>query len=679
MKKVLLSFALMVHVFLSAGNAYYYYNGNRISLSLNEDSVVVYYQDTISKAPLSYTKQICSLGKSDYVNAPCVTSVEYIINGDSGVTVRMSNRFYVKLFDSTDYEKLREIAKAKHVILVGEVPYMTNWYELVVDKSDFNNSLEMSNYFYETGLFENIDPGFVFNFSPSCVTDNSFSQQWGLAAINACDAWAFTKGRSTKKVAIIDTGIYKYHSEFSTNQFVNSYDCSTHSTPSNVYGDHGTRVCGVIASGHNNYQIAGVAPNVKIMPISYSLTNTDSLSANLASGIGWAVSHGADVINCSWGDQNGQYYSILHSSILESALYNALTSGRSGKGCVVVFASGNANASQVDYPGYVYSDILTVGAVEKNNSIYSRATYSSYGNYLDVVAPGTNIKTTDFLNTYVVDSGTSFAAPHASGLAALILSINSNLTQNEVVNIIESTAQKVGSYNYTVKPGRPNGAWNKYMGYGMINAYDAIMEAQQGLIYGPDILMDSAYYFIQDVPQNATIQWTLNNVTVLPKHCEIVSGQGTCSVYVALRPTNSIPPVPLGNEGDNPNEMILPNVTAAYTVLGVTVTYNNDTYSLSKTIYKPESSLMYSTPPIDYSYRIHDGLLNMHLESADLSMLENRNVTLELWHNMYGCLRMQTITNNSEQIELHGLPQGIYVLIIKDNDVIVNSEKILVK
>ena len=168
-------------------------------------------------------------------------------------------------------------------------------------------------------------------------------------------------------------------------------------------------------------------------------------------------------------------------------------------------------------------------------------------------------------------------------------------------------------------------------------------------------------------------------MTVIPKHCEIVSGQGTCSVYVALRPTNSIPPVPLGNEGDNPNEMILPNVTAAYTVLGVTVTYNNDTYSLSKTIYKPESSLMYSTPPIDYSYRIHDGLLNMHLESADLSMLENRNVTLELWHNMYGCLRMQTITNNSEQIELHGLPQGIYVLIIKDNDVIVNSEKILVK
>ena len=78
-------------------------------------------------------------------------------------------------------------------------------------------------------------------------------------------------------------------------------------------------------------------------------------------------------------------------------------------------------------------------------------------------------------------------------------------------------------------------------------------------------------------------------MTVIPKHCEIVSGQGTCSVYVALRPTNSIPPVPLGNEGDNPNEMILPNVTAAYTVLGVTVTYNNDTYSLSKTIYKPEN------------------------------------------------------------------------------------------
>lgn len=678
MKRVLLFCALMSHVFLSAMNSYYYYNGNRISLSLNEDSVVVYYQDTISKAPLSYTKQVCSLGKSDYANSPDVTSVEYIINGDSGVTVCMSNKFYVKLFANTDYDKLQEVARAKHVRLVREVPYMTNWYELIVDKSDIHNSLEMSNFFYETGLFENIDPGFIFNFTPSCVSDNSFSQQWGLSAINACGAWSFTKGLNSVKVAIIDDGIYRYHNEFNNYNFVNSYDCSTDTYPAPTlpYGEHGTAVCGVIASGHNNYEIAGVAPNVKIMPIAYSTSPADDLSANLASGFAWAFDHNADVINCSWGDHNGQYYADLHSTLLEAAIYYALIYGRNQKGCVVVFAAGNAGASSLDYPAYVFPEILTVGATTQLNM---RSNISSYGTNLDVMAPGVNIKTTIPTQSYDYFLGTSMAAPYVSGIAALILSVSKNYTRQEVVNIIESNAKKVGVYNYATTYGRPNGTWNNQMGYGLVDAYDAVSEALQGQIFGPDMLADSAYYYIQNVPQNATIQWSLNNVTVFPKHCEIVSGQGTCSVYVALRPTNSFPPIPLGNEGSNSDEIVLPDVAATYTVLNVTVTSNGGTYSLSKTIYKPETSLMYSIPPVEYSYQIRNRELNITLESDNMSIHGNRNISVELWHNMYGRVRVQSMINNVEQIDLQGLTQGIYVLIIKDNDIIVSSEKILIK
>ena len=164
-------------------------------------------------------------------------------------------------------------------------------------------------------------------------------------------------------------------------------------------------------------------------------------------------------------------YQQLHSSILEDAITTAITSGRNGKGMIVVFAAGNYNSSTVDYPANFYSDILVVGSI---NSADKRSSSSSYGTCVDVVAPGNQIWSTLQQNQTGYMSGTSMAAPHVAGLAALILSINPELTGKEVVNIIEKTAQKVGGYSYTTTSNRPNGTWNNEMGYGLCNAFEAL-------------------------------------------------------------------------------------------------------------------------------------------------------------------------------------------------------------
>lgn len=495
---IILCFAFTVN----AKESYYYYNGMKIPLVVSDDSVRAY-----TKNGDILTKRF----ENNLSKDTSFTSLEYFINGQENHSVQMSNRFYVQLFDSiADVQNLVYVAQNMHVDIIGQIPYMPDWYILEVRNSVINNSLEMSNYFYETGLFKNVDPGFVFHFTPSCVTDNNFASQWGLSSINACDAWNITKGKSNVKIAIIDSGTNRIHTEFPYNKFVDEYDCDTRSQSGyQAYTAHGTWVCGVTTSDHNHANIAGVSPNCKVIPISYSINNQSMVAENLAAGFGWAVNHGADVINCSWGDR--LIYTWLHSSVLESAIQNALINGRNGKGCVVVFAAGNENSQQLDYPAYVFADILTVGAMKSTNTRWES---SSWGVDLDIVAPGHNILTTDVFQDqpYTTVSGTSVAAPHVSGIAGLILSINPYLTQKEVSDIIESTAQKVGGYAYTDTIGRPNGTWHREMGYGLVDAKAAVKKARSLYIQGPDYVCDTAkYYLIHPSSAGLTVQWNVIN------------------------------------------------------------------------------------------------------------------------------------------------------------------------
>lgn len=485
---------------------YYWYNGSKIGISsinnrfyISSNDSMLLVNTSLSNSVVSTVSDIASsvnmVNEKTYwkiidissLTSSTINSIKDLQNktkekdiyiapvfGNSEQYVPTSEFFYVQLKDINDYSKLENVAKKNNSIILGPVAYMPNWYTIKSPHS--SNGLTMSNIFYETGYFKAVDPGFMFNFNNnSCVSDPEADNQWGLNAVNACEAWNLTKGKGAV-VAVLDQGIDSKHREFENNYSSLSYDLVTKTTPTTVYGDHGTHVSGIIGANHNGRQIAGLAPEATLVSLSHPLTIGTNATAQMASGFGYAVAHGVDVINNSWGDQGGFLYQQMHSSILEDGIQNALVNGRNGKGMVVVFASGNHTGKAIDYPGRIFPKALIVGSSSSNSKRSSD--FSSYGKELDVVAPGKDILSTLPNNRTGTKSGTSMAAPHASAIAALILSINPNLSNTEVTDIIEKTASKGGGYSYTTTQDRPNGTWNEEMGYGICNAYAAVLAAR---------------------------------------------------------------------------------------------------------------------------------------------------------------------------------------------------------
>jgi hypothetical protein len=210
--------------------------------------------------------------------------------------------------------------------------------------------------------------------------------------------------------------------------------------------------------------------------------------------------NGAAVISNSWGGAN---YNLPDSEPFEKAIDSALIYGRGGLGTVIVFASHNKDCTQIYYPASYSDSILVVGGNTPYGERINPSCYyygatcnwgSNYGQKLDIVAPGCWMFSTDIHGAagyrdgsepYSVGPdyfenwhGTSASCPIVAAVAALVLSRNTHLTQKQVVDVIESTAQKVRSedkYNYQITAGRPNGTWHEEMGYGMVDAYAAVM------------------------------------------------------------------------------------------------------------------------------------------------------------------------------------------------------------
>jgi len=418
--------------------------------------------------------------------------------------VGMSHLLYVKLKEPDDKVKLQELANELNVKIIGNNKQLPLWYTLACDSESAGNALQVANKLYETGHFAAAEPDFladfqikVANLADTCSNDAHFGMQWGLRNtgqhggtegidIGVCDAWNVATGKGIT-VAVVDHGIQLDHPDLSANISPLSFDTVTGTSPSRVRGNHGTACAGIIGAIHNNtLGVAGVAPEATLMSVSDNLTLGPGAQQNLASGIAWAAQNGADVISNSWG------HDLLESPLIDDAIDEALTTGRNGKGCVVLFAAGNSNGAVI-YPARSNPAVVAVAAMspcgqrKSPNSCDPEPFWGScFGSAIDIAAPGVLIPTTDRTGLAGYDSGdytlkfngTSSATPHVAGVAALILEVNPALNQEEVVTIIEKCARKVGSYSYDITPDRPNGGWHQEVGYGLLDAKACVQAAQ---------------------------------------------------------------------------------------------------------------------------------------------------------------------------------------------------------
>lgn len=227
--------------------------------------------------------------------------------------------------------------------------------------------------------------------------------QWGIQRIHAPETWTRMAGAGAV-VAILDTGVDLGHPDLKDN-IVGSYNMINPELSAQDDNGHGTHVAGIVAALHNGSGVAGVAPEAGLLAVKVMDSSGRGTLSDMASGIIWAVDHGANIINLSM--ETYQPPKIIKAATDYAALKRVL----------VVAAAGN-NASQVAYPA-AYDSVVAVLAINKDDGA---ASWTNYGPEIDFVAPGVQIKslepgagTSDF-------GGTSAAAPHISGLAALAYS-----------------------------------------------------------------------------------------------------------------------------------------------------------------------------------------------------------------------------------------------------------------
>lgn len=277
------------------------------------------------------------------------------------------------------------------------------------------------------------------------ANDPYYNNAWHLNTMQLSTAWETAKGDGVV-VAILDTGVNSNHTDLSANMIAGWNSVSRNNETSDIYG-HGTMVAGVVAAiSDNNNGVTSIAWHASIMPI--RITNDSSGYAywsDIANGLTWAADNGADIANIS-------YSVTTSSSVTNAAQYMR------NKGGLVVASAGNGGADLncTDNPS-----IITVSATD---SADNKTSWSDYGNCVDVSAPGAGIWTTTKSGGYSAVNGTSFASPATAATLALIKSANLNLSNDELENILEASADK----------SKNGGVFNSYYGHGRVDAAAAV-------------------------------------------------------------------------------------------------------------------------------------------------------------------------------------------------------------
>ena len=519
-----------------AQNLYYYSGGQKNTLFEDRSSVIIHYIDGVSpsqqlgnqafksfKNTKSLESKHCAILNFDQLqnisakslstkltlDKNLVKGISYAVQLDDGTQLWPTNQILLEL------KAGRQLSELEGLMKEYGAEYVTTSFNnmVILETREIDKTLALANRIYESQAVKWAHPDFIMEFVQDIKPDNPlpvltpndplYGEQFQMHNTgqtidgfqgtndmdsNAPEAWDISRGSSSIVVAVIDDGV-ESHEDLGT--VLTGYDAVTNTSggqpgPSDA---HGQACAGIIAALHNNLGVAGLAPNVQILPVR-GLDGGSGSFADLAECINWATNNGADVLSNSWGSSGCS--GIV--DVMENAISNAVTNGRSGKGCVVVFASGNSQQCNncVGYPAR-NSNVLAVGAFGNDGDI---TTYSQRGSELDLVAPsidgyyqnapfscsgfvvtGAGVRTIDREGSAGYSSGnyttgfggTSAACPVVSGVAALVLSIDPNLTQTQVRDILTNTAIDMGSAGFD----------NTY-GHGRVNAFAAVQQAQGG-------------------------------------------------------------------------------------------------------------------------------------------------------------------------------------------------------
>lgn len=314
--------------------------------------------------------------------------------------------------------------------------------------------------------------------------DTLWGYQNNLRAISASRAWDFTVGSPEVLVAVIDTGVDYFHPDLAANIAVNSaeipdnkidddqngyvddvfgYDFSdADSYPLDLHG-HGTHVAGIIAArGDDNYGISGVSWKAGVLPVRVLDADGSGTLADVIAGVDYAVARGASVLNLSLGAPYG-------SKLFLQALQRAERAG-----AVIVVAAGNESSNNDDTPSFPANyQLPSLISVAASDSVDDLAYFSNTGaQTVHLAAPGVSILSTLPLEGYAFMSGTSMAAPHVAGVAALVKSVNPSLSGVAIKDIILGSVDLVDGLKGKVASG------------GRLSAAGAVVLAEFGLAPG---------------------------------------------------------------------------------------------------------------------------------------------------------------------------------------------------
>ncbi len=348
-------------------------------------------------------------------------------------------------------------------------------------KETFKNS-----HHFEEVSFNYLRPTLAETIVPN---DPKFEEQWSLAAMKLPQAWTIEKGDKNVIIAIVDSGIDYRHDDLVNKIWINQNEIPENGIDDDrngyiddvhgwdftdapnlqaegdyIEGDnepidesgHGTHVAGIAGAMPNNgIGIAGVAWNCSLMAVRAGLSlggGSRMQDDDSAAAIVYAADNGANIINLSWGSKQ-------QSFVIKDAIEYAYA-----RGAILIGAAGNSNEAESIFPA-AFRNVISVAST---NQFQQRFYRSNYGASVDISAPGNGIISTQIDNDYRILTGTSMAAPHVAGLAALILSKRPALTQEEIRQILINTSDTVADAD-SEKPDP------KFVGAGTVNAEKALL------------------------------------------------------------------------------------------------------------------------------------------------------------------------------------------------------------